>query len=224
MLYFIPTPVWNKNDITLRALDLFKQLQIFLCEDTRTTKKLLNMYDIDYQDKNFHSLTSFTHPGKLNFYVDLIRDNDVGVVSESGTPWLSDPGKELVRLCRENDIKFEVLPGANALVPSVVSAFFDSSEFIFLGFLPKKKWKQTKMKFIIQSEIPVFIYESVYRVEKTLQEIKNLWFDGKVLVCREISKMFEQKVCDHIDIVLDKVKKGEIVAKWEFVIWFYNTK
>jgi 16S rRNA (cytidine1402-2'-O)-methyltransferase len=102
MLYFIPTPIGNKEDITLRALRLFKELKIFLCEDTRTAKKLLAMYDIDYKNKEFYSLTSFTDQGKLNHYKNLITEHDVAMVSEAGTPGLSDPGKSLIQLCNEH--------------------------------------------------------------------------------------------------------------------------
>ena len=105
MLYLIPTPIWNKDDITLRALNLFEELKIFICEDTRTFKKLLSLYEIDYSGKEFYSLTSFTDKWKLNFYVKLMQDNDIWVVSEAGTPWLSDPGKSLIQLCNENNLK-----------------------------------------------------------------------------------------------------------------------
>ena len=127
MLTFIPTPIGNKEDITLRALRLLKELKYLICEDTRTTKKLLQMYEIDYSDKEFFSLTSFTDKGKLAHYANLIRENEVGMLSDAGTPGLSDPGK------------YSILPGANALVPSIVAAGFDTSEFVYIGFLPQKK-------------------------------------------------------------------------------------
>ena len=131
-MYLIPTPIWNKDDITLRALNLFKELKIFICEDTRTFKKLLSIYEINYSDKEFYSLTSFTDKWKLNFYVKLMQDNDIWVVSEAWTPWLSDPGKSLIQLCNENNLKYTVLPWANALVPSVVSAWFVHTSYLFL--------------------------------------------------------------------------------------------
>lgn len=222
MLYIIPTPIGNREDITLRALRLFKELKVFFCEDTRTFKKLLNMYEIDYQDKNFYSLTTFTSKWRLNNYLDIFSSQDVWLVSEAWTPWLSDPGKELVRIVWENNIEFEVLPWANALIPAVVWAGFDTSAFVFLGFLHKKKWKNKQLQFIKDSEIPVFIYESVYRVDKTLQELKAIWFDGKVMLCRELTKKFQQLECGHIDEILSKLSKSKISAKWEFVLWFSN--
>lgn len=221
MLYLIPTPIWNKDDITLRALNLFKDLKIFICEDTRTFKKLLSMYEIDYSGKEFYSLTSFTDKWKLSFYVKLICDNDVWVVSEAWTPWLSDPGKSLIQLCNENNLKYTVLPWANALVPSVVSAWFDTSNFVFLWFLPQKKWRQTILNKIISNEywMPVFFYESVHRFEKLLSELQNLWFSWKIFVGREISKMYEQIYNWSLDELIELVKNNKFTVKGEFVIW-----
>ena len=228
MLYLIPTPIWNKDDITLRALNLFKELEIFICEDTRTFKKLLSMYEINYSGKEFYSLTSFTDKWKLNFYVKLMQDHDIWVVSEAWTPWLSDPGKSLIQLCNENNLPYCVLPGANALIPSVVSAGFDTSSFIFLWFLPQKKWRQTALKWIINNkewimkDYPVFFYESVHRFEKLLSELKELWFNGKIFVGREISKMYEQIFNWTLDELMKLVKNGKFSVKWEFVIWLIN--
>lgn len=223
MLYLIPTPIWNKDDITLRALNLFKELKIFICEDTRTFKKLLSMYEIDYSGKEFYSLTSFTDKWKLNFYVKLMQDNDIWVVSEAGTPWLSDPGKSLIQLCNENNLKYTVLPWANALIPSVVSAWFDTSSFVFLWFLPQKKWRQTILNKIVSNEywMSVFFYESVHRFEKLLSELQNLWFNWKIFVSREISKMYEQIYNWNLNELIELVKNNKYSIKGEFVIWLY---
>ena len=223
-MYLIPTPIWNKDDITLRALNLFKELKIFICEDTRTFKKLLSIYEINYSDKEFYSLTSFTDKWKLNFYVKLMQDNDIWVVSEAWTPWLSDPGKSLIQLCNENNLKYTVLPWANALVPSVVSAWFDTSNFLFLWFLPQKKWRQTILNRIISNEywMPVFFYESVHRFEKLLSELESLWFNWKIFVWREISKMYEQIYNWTIKELVDSVKNNKYRVKGEFVIWLLN--
>ena len=223
-MYLIPTPIWNKDDVTLRALNLFKELNIFICEDTRTFKKLLSMYEIDYSNKEFYSLTSFTDNLKLNFYVKLLHENDIWVVSEAWTPWLSDPGKSLIQLCNENNLKYTVLPWANALVPSVVSAWFDTSSFVFLGFLPQKKWRQTILKWIIENiwKKPVFFYESVHRFEKLLSELKSFWFCWKIFVWRELSKMYEQIYNWSLDDLLILVKNGKFIVKGEFVVWLLN--
>jgi len=220
MLYLIPTPVWNKDDITLRALKLFKELKYFICEDTRTTMKLFGMYEIDYKEKEFLSLTSFTNQWKFNHYLNILKTTDVWLVSEAWTPGLSDPGKSMIQLCNENKLPYSILPGANALVPAVVWAWFDTSKFIYIWFLPQKKWRQTALKAMIENkdQIPVFFYESVHRVEKLMQELKVLGFAGKISLTRELSKMFEQQVTANVDEILLMIKEGKIPLKWEFVI------
>jgi len=182
------------------------------------------MYEIDYKDKNFYSLTSFTDQGKMNHYFNLLSDNDVWLVSEAGTPGLSDPGKSLIQLCNENKIEYTVLPGANALIPAVVASGFDTSSFVYLGFLPQKKWRQTILKLIVQSaewktkKSPYFFYESVHRFEKLLKELEELWFEWKISVSREISKKFEQIVNWDLDEVIELVKTKKLPIKWEFVV------
>lgn len=141
MLYIIPTPIWNIQDITLRWLNLLKELEIFLCEDTRTSKKLMNLYNIDYSNKQFFSITSYTSEWKIEFYKKLIEETNVWLLSDAGTPWLSDPWKNIIKIITENNIKFETLPWASAIIPWVVSSWFDTSKFIYLWFLPKKKMK-----------------------------------------------------------------------------------
>lgn len=222
MLYFIPTPIWNKDDITVRAMKLFQSLEFFVCEDTRTTMKLMKMYDIPYKDKTFFSLTSFTSDNQLARYVDILKASDIWLVSEAGTPWLSDPGKSMIQLCNQYDIPYTVLPGANALVPAVVGAWFDTSEFVYLWFLPTKKGRQTKIKEILESNIPVFVYESVHRIEKFLKEISQAGFTGQISIARELSKMFEQYFTWTVEEVLDMIKAKKMPIKWEFVVWIKN--
>ena len=218
----MPTPIWNREDITIRALRLFKELNVFISEDTRTLKKLLSMYDIDYSNKKFFSLTSFTDQWKMNHYLNLLWDNDVWMTSEAWTPWLSDPGKSLIQLCNENNIEYTVLPWANALVPAVVWSWFDTSSFVYLWFMPLKKWRQTILKNIIAKkygEMPVFFYESVHRFEKLLKELAELWFEWKISISRELSKKFEQVVNWDLNEVLELVKTKKLPIKWEFVVW-----
>lgn len=221
MLYLIPTPVGNREDITLRALRLMKELKYLICEDTRTTKKLLQMYEISYEDKQFFSLTSFTDKGKLAHYVNLIRENGVGMLSDAGTPWLSDPGKILIQLCYENDLKFSVLPWANALIPAVVGAGFDTSSFMYIWFLPQKKGRQTALKAALKNQIPTFFYESVHRMEKLVRELEELGFDGKVMVLRELSKVFEEVQTLSIQELVLLIKGGKFTLKGEFVVGLY---
>ena len=207
-----------------------KECSIFLCEDTATTKKLLNMYQISLEKKEFYAYTSFTNPSKLNHYLNIITSNDVCVLSEAGTPGLSDPGKSIIKLAWENNISFEVLPGASALIPSIVSAYTDTSNFVFDGFLPLKKGRQTMLKNIINNcnttknpdAKPHFFYESVHRIEKFLQEVDSLWFDGTIYISREMSKMFEQKLMWTARELLNKIHSGELIIKWEFVVGMWK--
>jgi len=220
MLYIIPTPIGNSQDVTLRSLEMYRKLGIFLCEDTRTFKKLLNILEIDAKWKQFFALTSFTDKWKLDFYTKLISEQKVGLVSEAGMPGISDPGKEIIKICWKNNLDFEILPWANAISLGIVGACFDTSNFVFLGFLPIKKWRQTKFQYIIDSPISVFVYESVHRIEKTLTQLQKLGFDRKVFVWRELTKMYEQKICKPINEILDMIKTKDLVIKWEFVVWF----
>jgi 16S rRNA (cytidine1402-2'-O)-methyltransferase len=222
MLYFIPTPLWNRDDITVRALNLLKELKYLICEDTRTTMKLLAMYEIDYKDKQFLSLTSFTTQSKFNHYLNILKENNVWLVSEAGTPGLSDPWKSMIKLCNENWLLYSILPWANALVPAIVWAWFDSSEFIFLWFLPQKKWRQTALKWIIEWQMPVFFYESVHRIEKLLKELQELGFKWQISIAREISKMFEQYFTGSLDELINLVKEKKLPLKWEFVVGVKN--
>ena len=222
MLYFIPTPIWNKEDITLRALRLLKEINVLICEDTRTAKKLLSMYDISTVWKEFFSITSFTSQGKLGFYAKLLQENDAIVISEAWTPWLSDPWKSLIQLCNENQISFSVLPGANALIPSIVAAGFDTTEFTFIWFKKKKKWRQTVLKDILNRNIPTFFYESVHRMTKLLEELKELNFEWSIFIAREISKVFEQFFTWTLDECEKLIKEWKIVMKGEFVVGIKN--
>lgn len=219
MLYLIPTPIWNKEDITLRALKLLKELSFLICEDTRTTKKLLNMYEINYSDKQFFSLTSFTDRWKINYYKNLISENDVWMLSDAWTPWLSDPWKVLIQICNEENIPYTILPWANALIPAVVWAGFDTSCFCYIWFLPQKKGRQTALKEAMKRDIPTFFYESVHRLEKLVKELEELNFQWKIYIVREISKMFEQRICCQLSEVQMKIKSWDFQIKWEFVVW-----
>ena len=218
MLYFIPTPIGNKEDITLRALRLLRELPIFICEDTRVTKKLLSLYEIPYEGKQFFSLTSFTNKGKVAYYLNLMREYDIWMLSDAGTPGLSDPGKLLIQLCNEESLPYTVLPGANALIPAVVGAGFDTSAFRYLWFLPQKKGRQTALKEAIASELPSFFYESVHRLEKLVMELDALGYQGKICIAREISKLFEQHLTCDFEELKAMLGKHQLQIKGEFVV------
>ena len=128
----------------------------------------------------------------------------------------------MIQLCNEHDIPYTVLPGANAIVPAVVAAGFDTSEFVYLGFLPTKKWRQTKIKEILASKIPVFVYESVHRIEKFLKELSEAGFTGKISLAREVSKMFEQHFTWTVEEAISMIQEKKIIIKGEFVVWIKN--
>lgn len=222
MLSFIPTPIWNKEDITLRALKLLENVSVLFCEDTRTTIKLLRMYEIEWKTKKLYSFTSYTPENKIWEYIELVRDQDCGVVSEAGTPWLSDPGKHLIKLCWDFQLPFEILPWANALIPWVIACPTDTSSFVYKWFLPQKKGRQTVLKEIIQSVYPVFAYESVHRIEKLLKQLDDLWYTGRIYIGREISKMYEQHLVWTTQEMLKYIQDWILQIKWEFVVWFYT--
>lgn len=221
MLSFIPTPIGNTQDITLRALDLMRNLQIFLCEDTRTTKKLFNIYDISLTGKQFFPLPQWWNANRLHQIEDILHHQHCGVLSEAGSPWLSDPGKILIKYAHEHNIDVEVLPGATALIPAVIAAPTDTSSFLYAWFPPAKKWRKTFFSHVMTSTHPVFFYESVHRVEKALSELQDLWYNGHVAISREISKKFEQHVTGTCADILAGFADGTIPLKWEFVVCLY---
>lgn len=222
MLSFIPVPIWNKDDITVRALNSLRDLTVFFCEDTRNLQKLFRMYDIDWRNKKLYSLNSFTSDKQIAFYRELLQEKDCWLVSDAWTPGLSDPWKSIIELCRDWSIKFEILPWANALIPWIVASYCDTSKFVFMGFPPTKKGRQTFFKKLMTYDYPVFIYESVWRVEKTLKQLKKLWFTWTVFMSREISKMFEQHSKWTVDEMLEAIKNKDIPLKGEFVLWFLS--
>ncbi len=222
MISFIPTPIGNLWDITVRSLDLLKNLQYLVCEDPSSTRKLLRHYEVELSGKKFLRLTSFTTDRQMMELVQLGRQQEIGVVSDAGTPGLSDPGKWLIKLCREHQIPFSVLPWANALTPTTVAMPCDTSEFVFIGFLPKKKGKQTALQSIIQSSVPVILYESVHRVLKTCEELKRLGYIHNIFIARELSKLHEQYAAWSIDDIITRLQDGSIPLKGEFVMGCYH--
>lgn len=190
-LVLVPTPVGNLSDITLRALETLKEADIIYAEDTRVTKKLLQHYDIQKQLIPFHAHNEHK---QLERTLQTISENTLTVlVSDAGTPGISDPGFLLVRACVENGLDVSCLPGPTAFVPALVASGFPCDRFVFEGFLPHKKGRQTKWKLIAEEERTVVLYESPHRLVKALEEIVAfLGAEREVCVAREISKLFEE--------------------------------
>ena len=213
-LYLIPTPIGNLEDITLRALRILKEVNIVLAEDTRTSRKLFSHYDIDTNLAPFHMHNEHK---VLQKWIDSIKLGEaIALVSDAGTPAISDPGFLLVRECVKNNIEVDCLPGATAFVPALVNSGLPSDKFIFEGFLPVKKGRQTRLKLLSEEERTIVFYESPHRVVKTLSLFCEYFGeDRKVSVSREISKMFEETKRGSAKEVMEyfeqKKPKGEFV-------------
>lgn len=222
MLHIIPTPIGNKEDITLRALRLLEELDVFFCEDTRTARKLFRLYDLDSIHKTFHALTSFSSEWRLLSYIQMMKEQDCWLLSEAWTPWLSDPWKEIVKLCWQHDVDFEVLPWANALIPAVIGSYVDTSKFVYLWFVPAKKWRKTFIESLSTYTTPVYAFESVHRIRKLVSQLVDAGYPSHVWIFRELTKKFEQKVYGTPEEILSKIDSEEIPSKWEYVVCFMN--
>lgn len=190
-LYLVPTPIGNLEDITLRAIRILTEAELIFAEDTRVTKKLLNHLELSKAVQPFHSHNEHK---SLAAAIDKIKSNSVTVlVSDAGTPGISDPGFLLVRECLLNDIEIECLPGPAALIPALVASGFPCDRFVFEGFLPHKKGRQTKLKMIAEETRTIVLYESPHRLIKCLgQIVEFMGPDRKVCVARELTKMYEE--------------------------------
>ena len=192
VLYMVATPIGNMEDITLRALRIFKECDAILCEDTRVTKKLLFRYEIE---KPVVSCHEHTEEAKLARLVDELRaGKSYAFVSDAGTPGLSDPGNKLVSMALAAGVAVSPIPGASALGAMVSVAGIDMREFLFLGFPPHKKGRETFFKGVAASVNPVVYYESPHRVMKNLELLGELFPDAQVIVGRELTKVFEETV------------------------------
>ncbi|MCW5908446.1 MAG: 16S rRNA (cytidine(1402)-2'-O)-methyltransferase [Chitinophagales bacterium] len=215
MLYIVPTPVGNLEDITLRSLKVLQEVDFILAEDTRQTKKLLAHYKIEKQLVAHHKFNEYK--AAEGIVAKLQSGINIALVSDGGTPGISDPGSILVQACVKAAIPVQTLPGATAFVPALINSGFPTDEFVFTGFLPHKKGRQTKLKQIAQEHRTVILYESPYRVIKLMEELKNvLGSERRISVSREISKMFEETVRGTAAELLAHFTKKE--PKGEFVI------
>lgn len=221
MLYLVPTPIGNLEDVTLRALRILKEVDLILAEDTRITKRLLNKYEIDTALSAFHSHNE--HQRLEGIIEELKGGKSIALVSDAGSPGISDPGFLLTRAAIAADISLTSLPGPTALIPAIVMSGIPCDRFHFEGFLPQKKGKQTRLKYLLSLENPFILYESPYRVVKTLKKIEEM-SNGEVNVCvaREISKVYEECIRGSLIEVITALEakpaiKGEIVIVVECV-------
>lgn len=214
-LYIVPTPIGNLDDITLRAIDVLKQADYILAEDTRTTSFLLKHLGIE---KKLYSHHKFNEHATAASVAEAIGEGrTVALVSDAGTPGISDPGFLLVRTCVEAGIDVETLPGATALIPALVQSGFPCDRFCFEGFLPQKKGRSKRLQELAEESRSIIFYESPYRVVKCLEQLSEVFgAERKVSVSRELTKKFEQTVRGSIAEVLAHFKEHE--PKGEFVI------
>ena len=222
MFYVIPTPIGNSDDITLRALKIFKEINLIITENTWTTKRLLTIHNIDYSDKKFIKFTSHDNHS-IDYIISLLKNQDGILVSEAGTPWLSDPGKLLIVQSQQENIETTILPGSTALIPAVIASQFPTTHRSFYGFLPHKKGREKYLTQMMNAEHASFFYESVHRIGKLIEQLEKIWFSGKISIGREISKKFEQFITTDISSFKDMLEKNIIALKWEFVIGLYPT-
>jgi 16S rRNA (cytidine1402-2'-O)-methyltransferase len=213
-LYLVPTPIGNLADITLRALEILKSVDVILAEDTRTSGFLLKHYGVTKPLQSFHNFNE--HKVLATLIERLGKGEIMALISDAGTPGISDPGFLLARACLEAGLKIECLPGPTAFVPALIKSGLPADRFVFEGFLPQKKGRQTLLKKLGTEERTMIFYESPYRLVKTLEQfIGYFGADRKASVSRELTKMFEETVNGTLPEIVTHFKakevKGEIV-------------
>jgi len=215
MLYLVPTPLGNLKDITLRSIEVLQQVDVILCEDTRTSSKLLTHYNIQKPLSPYHQHNE--HKILQHIVSQLQAGKTMALITDAGTPGISDPAFLLVRECARNNIKVECLPGATAFVPALVNSGLPINRFVFEGFLPLKKGRQTLLKQLSAEERTMVFYESPMRLVKTLEEFKQYFgAERQCSVSRELTKMFEETKRGTLEEVADYFKQKEV--KGEIVI------
>ncbi len=216
LLYVVPTPVGNLEDITMRAIRILREADFILAEDTRTSGKLMKHFDIQTPMYSHHKFNEHKTVGSL---VERIANSEhhVALVSDAGTPAISDPGFLLVRECVKNNIEVQCLPGATALIPALVSSALPAEKFVFEGFLPQKKGRQTRLNQLKDETRTIIFYESPYRVQKTLVQLSEI-FGGErpAATVREISKIHEECTRGTLAQLIEHFTKNE--PRGEFVI------
>lgn len=218
-LYIIATPIGNLEDITLRALRVLKETDLILCEDTRQTKKLLSKYEITTPTISYHQHSKLN---KINKIVDLLeRGRNLALVSDAGTPGISDPGNKLIEYLIENniDVKIIPIPGPSAVISALSISGFPTDNFIFLGFVPHKKGRQTFFENLSKEKRTVAFYESPHRIIKTLESLKKYVPEKEIVVCRELTKIYETIYRGSPDKIAKKITPEQV--KGEFVIIVY---
>lgn len=215
MLYIVPTPIGNLEDITLRALRILKEADLILAEDTRTSHVLLNHYGIKNQLESYHK---YNEHGKIEQIAQRLKSGEtIALVSDAGTPGISDPGFLIVRECVRLNIDIQCLPGATAAIPALVSSGIPCDKFVFEGFLPQKKGRTTRINNLANEKRTMVFYESPYRILKTLTQFAEVFGSERTIaVCREISKIHEETFRGTLQQALEHFSQKE--PRGEFVL------
>lgn len=217
ILFIVATPIGNLEDITFRAVRILSEVDLIAAEDTRHTRILLSKYNINTPLTSYHK---FNIKAKTPYIISIIREGkNLALVSDSGMPGISDPGYELIKAAIDAGIKVEPIPGASAAVTALAVSGLPTDRFIFEGFLPRKPGKKKKILESLRNELrSIIIYESPYRVIKTLEEIKEVFAERQIAVCRELTKKFEEIIRGTATEVLDKFKTKKPLGEFVIVI------
>ena len=217
--YIVPTPIGNIQDITIRAIEILKTVDLIACEDTRVTQKLLNHYDIKTKCISYHK---YNEKERIEYFLDVLRDGKkIALVSDAGTPAISDPGEDLVKEAIKNEIKIVPIPGAVAFIQGLICSGFDTKRFVFEGFLPMNKGNRKEhLRSLENEERTMIFYEAPHKLKRTLKDLKEFFGgDRKVVLSREITKLFEEHLRFTLDEALeyydDENIKGEFVVLLE---------
>jgi 16S rRNA (cytidine1402-2'-O)-methyltransferase len=215
ILYIVPTPIGNLADMTFRAVEILKNVALIGAEDTRTSSKLLKHYGVSTPMISYHK---FNERSRVEKFLDKLKNGeDVAVISDAGTPCISDPALIIIKAAVENDIKVETLPGATAFIPALVSSGFNTERFYFTGFLPEKKSeKDNLLRELVNIKDTLIFYEAPHRLIKFLSGLKEVFGNRKIVIARELSKLYETYYRTTIDEVL--ATPDMITLKGEFVI------
>ena len=214
-LYLVPTPIGNLEDITIRAINVLKAVDVILAEDTRTSGKLLKKYEISRPLQSYHIFNE--HKAVSQLVDRLNKGEKMALITDAGTPSISDPGFLLVRECLKAGIKLECLPGATAFVPALVKSGLPSDKFVFEGFLPHKKGRKTRLEALANEERTIILYESPHRLVKALDQLaEHLGEERQASVSRELTKLHEETVNGSLSELKEYFEKGTV--KGEIVI------
>jgi len=215
-LYLVPTPIGNLEDITLRALRILRNVDFIACEDTRNASKLLKLLDVnDYKLISYHNFNEASRAEEI--ILKIISGSSVALISDAGTPCISDPGYRLVAEAIKQDVKIVSLPGANAILPALIASGMPVHSFKFLGFPPQKKGRSTFIKEALGSPDTVICYESTHKIAKFVEEINAIAPERKICIAKEISKLHERYIRGNASDVL-AILKDKNLSKGEFVV------